>query len=322
MSKFTTEVRSICETYAGYTEPQGLGKVNEIVHETHNQIMGNYPIFDEAYRETLNTKIIKHYYTREICAETVGLWKLWLNNRMNEIMPYYNKLYASELLKFNPFYDVDLSTEHVRSEDTTGKNESRTTDERSENGESKRSDSSARSSDTINENQSTTNSVSKNETHSGTNGDSESQTNKSHTDRYSDTPQGGLNGMEAIEQDLYLTNARLIGESENDRQKTNQQTDALGVSNYSDNGTGKDTSSVVASEHLDSEGKQSTEISSVGTRNDENNISSTEDYLEHVRGKRGGSSYASLLKEYRETFINIDKMVIDELGDLFFGLWE
>ena len=33
-------------------------------------------------------------------------------------------------------------------------------------------------------------------------------------------------------------------------------------------------------------------------------------------------SYAKMLKEFRETFLNIDMMVIESLSDLFFGLWE
>ena len=53
----------------------------------------NYPIFDEAYRETLNNNILMHYYENEIGFETAGLFKVYLNQKMIEIMPYYNELY-------------------------------------------------------------------------------------------------------------------------------------------------------------------------------------------------------------------------------------
>lgn len=53
----------------------------------------NYPIFDEAYRETLNNNILMHYYENEIGFETAGLFKVYLNQKMFEIMPYYNELY-------------------------------------------------------------------------------------------------------------------------------------------------------------------------------------------------------------------------------------
>ena len=47
----------------------------------------------------------------------------------------------------------------------------------------------------------------------------------------------------------------------------------------------------------------------------------TDEYLQRVSGKSGGMSYSAMLLEYRETFINIDEMIIEELSDLFFGLW-
>lgn len=113
MSNYTTQVRFICETAAGYKESQGYGKVDEIIKKAIPYVFDfQFPIFDEQYRETLCEKILKHYYTREICEETVGLWKLRLATKMNEIMPYYNKLYESELIKFDPMKDTDTTTEH------------------------------------------------------------------------------------------------------------------------------------------------------------------------------------------------------------------
>ena len=53
----------------------------------------DYPIFDEDYREHLNDMILKHYYMAEIGFETANLFKQYLNNKMEEIMPYYNTLY-------------------------------------------------------------------------------------------------------------------------------------------------------------------------------------------------------------------------------------
>ena len=55
--------------------------------------MDSYPIFDENYRETLNQNILYHYYENEIGFETANLFKFYLNQKLNEIMPYYNELY-------------------------------------------------------------------------------------------------------------------------------------------------------------------------------------------------------------------------------------
>lgn len=120
MSHYTTEVRYICETYAEFTESQGYNKVDEIIAKARPKIFDfDYPIFDANYKPVLETKILRHYYTREIGAETVGRWKLFLQATMNEIMPYYNQLYNSELINFNPMNDVDLTTEHTK--DGSGK---------------------------------------------------------------------------------------------------------------------------------------------------------------------------------------------------------
>lgn len=115
MSKYTTEVRFICETYAGYTEQQGYGKIEEILANSYDKIFDfTYPIFDEDYKPTLEQKILRHYYTREISDESVGLWKQRLAAKMNDIMPKYNDMYTYYLQMKNlenPFWNVDLTTE-------------------------------------------------------------------------------------------------------------------------------------------------------------------------------------------------------------------
>lgn len=55
----------------------------------------DYPIYDESYRTELNNKILNHYLMREIGQETPELFKIMLNNTMNEIMPKYNLLYQA-----------------------------------------------------------------------------------------------------------------------------------------------------------------------------------------------------------------------------------
>lgn len=110
MSRYTTEVRFICENKAGLNESTGYVSINETISKAIPNIFTfDFPIFDEAYRTVLETKILKHYYTREIGVETVGLWLFRLETKLNEIMPYYNQLYKSATLNFNPFYDTDYS---------------------------------------------------------------------------------------------------------------------------------------------------------------------------------------------------------------------
>ncbi|UWI18485.1 MAG: hypothetical protein [Bacteriophage sp.] len=81
--------------------------------------LDDYPIFDEAYRQTLNDKIIRHYWMREIGGETVALFRFFLRRAMHEIMPYYNQMYESLALadQIRPLVDHTRTT----AEDATGR---------------------------------------------------------------------------------------------------------------------------------------------------------------------------------------------------------
>ena len=58
--------------------------------------LNNYPIFDENYRPTLNQNILNHFYENEIGFETANLFKFYLNQTLNEIMPKYNEMYKAQ----------------------------------------------------------------------------------------------------------------------------------------------------------------------------------------------------------------------------------
>lgn len=253
MSKYTTEVRFICENSAGLSKSEGADNVDSILDKCWNKIFNfDFPIFDENYRQVLCRKILKHYYTREIAHETVGRWKLALNAKLNEIMPYYNQLYKSELLEFNPFYDVDLT----RSREGSG----------------------------------TSNKTSNNtETNSGTSKNVSSGSGTSNTNtlnRFSDTPQNSMD-TQGIADSVPLTTVTKVNE---DNTTTNTSTDTL---TRDDSKTGNGTE----------------------------NINSTDKYIETVKGKQGTENYSNLLKKFRETFLNIDMMIIEDCSDCFFTLW-
>ena len=49
----------------------------------------------------IKEKFIRHYLMREIGFETVGLWKVFLQDRFIMKAPYYNELYKTIGLEFN-----------------------------------------------------------------------------------------------------------------------------------------------------------------------------------------------------------------------------
>lgn len=83
--------------------------------------MSSYPIFDENYRETLNKNILNHYYENEIGFETAPLFRFYLNQTLNEIMPKYNVLYLAqkEILDNNLLMSNVNLTENLTGSNTT-----------------------------------------------------------------------------------------------------------------------------------------------------------------------------------------------------------
>lgn len=340
MSYFTTELRYICEQQSGLD--LSTDNYKNVIEQARSKIFSYYPIFDEAYRQTLETKILKHYYTREICEETFGLWKLRLDARMNEIMPYYNKLYSSELLKYNPLYDTDLYTDKNRKEDSkrnsksetiTNRNDKKETDAITDRSASNETDhNEEENADTKTKNMLYANENSHNENAATATGNSKTDTNNSKTqkDLYSDTPQGSIQNLES---ERYLTNARKIGSIETSN-SVGEQTSASNakednVNNKTENASGetitgsvnkyKDKSNLT--EEVTNSGIEKIKSENVGMNTDNMNINTTEEYIEHVYGKRSGVTFSKLIKEFRDTLLNIDIQIINSLSDLFFGLY-
>ena len=319
MSKYTTELRFICETEAGKTESVGISKVDEVISAALPHIFDfDFPIFDENYRTTLETKIIRHYYTREIGLETYGLWKLKLQTKLNEIMPYYNKLYQSELYTYNPLYDVDMTTTHVGRRTGENTNIEKRNSERTNSGTSKN----VGDETTADTNRATT-SGERNIENKGSEtntGRSKNSATRDHQtdDAYSDTPQGTLNNVKNLN---YLTNARNIVETE----MTNENGETTGAS-ASENTQAETNQQTVTGDNT-SATKRVSERTDDFTESDKNEgintgtSKSTEDYVLHVMGKSAGANYARMIKDFRDNLLNIDMDVIRELNDLFMLIW-
>ena len=111
MSHYTTEVRWICESKYTGQDPEDIDSVIAATYTDILKIKLAQEIFDPQYYPIIAQKIIRHYYFREIGAETAGLWIYWMNTRFSELLPYYNKLWQSALLEFDPFKDVDYTRE-------------------------------------------------------------------------------------------------------------------------------------------------------------------------------------------------------------------
>ena len=165
-------------------------------------------------------------------------------------MPYYNQLYKSELIKFNPLYNVDVTTTHS-GKGSNNKGRDFTSDN----------------------------------TYSGNSTNTTNTTlGSDNWNKTLDTPQGSVQN---IVDDSYLTSAT------HDTGNSSGSTTNIGTSETTEKKTDSETE----------------------------RISTTDEYIDSVRGKNSGESYSKVLSDFRDTFLNIDMMVIEECNDLFFQLW-
>lgn len=181
----------------------------------------NYPIFNETYRETLNNHILNYYYESEIGFETGNLFKFYLNNTLDLIMPKYNEMYkAQEKALENILGNVDLTENSNRQ----------------------------------NKNEVTTN----------------SNSNSNNKNLFQDTPQGQVDFTE-LENQTWATNYTMNKSNITDKSESN------------------------------------------GTNN--------EDYERHIQGNNGNKYNIDLLNDIKNNLMNIDLLIINELNNLFMGIY-
>ena len=198
--------------------------IKSLIDNNFDFKMNNYPIFDENYRNTLNNNILYHYYENEIGFETASLFRFYLNQKLNEIMPYYNELYKAQ----KKIIDENLLLNNVNlTERLVGSNSTQTS--------------------------------------------STSQSSNNGKNLFQDTPQGNISKQDINAENVYATNITLNENSIND--------------NSSATGSG------------------------------------TNEYLKTIVGNNGGKFNIDVLNDIKNNLMNIDLMIINELNDLFMGIF-
>ena len=97
----------------------------------------DYPIFDKDYKKILETHFLKNFYMNEIGQETYGQFKMQLEVWLLINMPFYNKMFESELIEFNPLENSKMVTSYTKkndlNQDNTGNQKSNTNSDTAEN---------------------------------------------------------------------------------------------------------------------------------------------------------------------------------------------
>lgn len=130
MSKYTMELRNIIE-YEGRETVENYFKdycvFNYITQDQYETIL-KANIWS---KDRLASKIVDHYYMREIGYETIGLFKHYAKVYMQEIMERYLPLIYSNSINYDPLVNVDYTETFERNIQGTGESESTSTNEAS-----------------------------------------------------------------------------------------------------------------------------------------------------------------------------------------------
>lgn len=300
----------------------------------------NYPIFSESHRQELNEKIINHFRYREIGYETIHQFIFALNRKMFEIMPFYNQLYESEELELSAL--TNYSYDEISKKTGNDLLEKTGTDTNKQTGDSTRTDTGTQTNEQTGTDKQTFEDV-KNKT---TYGSSENENTTTTSDVkhgqttttegtdtskrvHSDTPQGMLSAN-FPESANYASDADVT-------KNTNANTVSQGGTD-STSGTVKGTKGRTGSDESiqsgdivtthDTQGKLTNELTSKNEFNVDNSITygsnAKQNYDNQLStNKQGyqGISPSELLQKYRDTFLNIDMLVISELEELFISIF-
>lgn len=218
-------------------------ELGELMKATNFNIgLQDYPIYknNQDLRKQINDAIIEEFYFHEIGQEVPERFKRRLNHRMNKIMPYYNQLFKSEDVEFNPLYNIELEETFKQTGKSTSKSTGKTT------GES----------------------------------NSEGTSNSESIGVEDDSPASAFT-MEEVKTNKY---ASKIGRDVSEGETTGKVTDS--------------------------------------TTNDIDNLENNEgEYTKITKGSSAGLSFSNAIKQWRGIMINIIPLILDDLRDLFIGIY-
>lgn len=130
MNPMPPTMQDIMNAMANYENPNPV-KIRNLARETHNRIFDfEYPLSSEVNKDEFEIQILNHFLMRRIGFETFTAFKIYLENKLNEIMPYYNIMFDS-LSNYNLFGDGEKITRtEIESQDSTSESRGDTESDR------------------------------------------------------------------------------------------------------------------------------------------------------------------------------------------------
>lgn len=258
-----------------------------------------YPFFDEAYRSIFETNFIRTFYMKEIGFETEGLFKFQLETWLNVNMPYFNKLFESELFEYDPLTNSKMNVKHKKVTDTLENEEALKENQQKQSGTSQ-SDG----------------------TMSGTGKSTGTESQSGNTTT--------LKTDDDFNRELESNNPdSRLALTANDGQGVIQYASAIKEKNTNNISNGSSNQHSNASSTVNNENKNTSheqaQMSNTtnGTQNEQvdKTINNVEDFIQERIGKIGVQSYPEMIEKYRRSLLRIENDIFREMKQLFMMIY-
>ena len=274
-------------------------ELRHLIEQTDFELFDfDYPVTDPNFKSKIEEDITEYYYSYEIGFETPDMFKQKFRAKFRRIMSYYNDLYNTTLLEYNPLINYKMSelmeqlTNTGHSEDSTQDltSNTQTTDDNT------RTDNLTTTSDNTRTDNLTT-------TSDSTRTDNLTRTiDESNTT--SDYPQQPIAGGS------YASGAGELDSTENNTGTVEDEGTVNQTGTVTDASTGSQTGTV------SDEGTGSMNRTDNTTANRTGTSTVNLDYEKTIEGLTG-TSYQELIAKERENILRISGMIIAELKTLF-----
>lgn len=126
MAKFTMETRELVSTFGEDVVKSWFEdyELSDFLTAEEIAVITERGVWN---KDQLASRIIDHYFTREIGTDAIGQFILFAKDKMKEVMETYAPLLYSASIKYDPLVNVDYLEEYNRTSDNTSKSNSTST---------------------------------------------------------------------------------------------------------------------------------------------------------------------------------------------------
>lgn len=286
----TISVKDILQSYSfpdviPHDEPWKSLSVDEIIQNGKDKFFDfTFPWYaeDKTGLDDFKNLFLRKNYMKQIGQETTAQFKLYVQARLMEKMPLYKQLYETTLLEYDPLINRKLTTTTTEIENEERGKESENIVSTTATGTTEENNNSNRSGTSVEQR----------------NSEASMNTETNNQSVHSENPE--------------ITMANKDYASSMDRERKaesgNGNENVEGNKTVNDNATEHNTSDSNASSH------------ETGNLSENENRERNKKGNETIEGFYGDSQADAILK-YRETILNLNEMICNDMNDLFLGYY-